>query len=193
MSGAGKKTVDPRLAAGWLTFVIYDKLITHEFERRRLKITAADTEAAKTQLSTQFGSPDIPGDFPEWFQKRILARNARAVALRGALSGVDLSDDSLRKYYEDHKAEYSQNCLSHILVRSRADATAVLARLQAGEDFAAVAKAVSSDTGSGAKGGDLGCNPRGTFVEDSTRRPASCRSGSCRSPSRRSSASTSSS
>jgi hypothetical protein len=43
LSGAGKKTVDPRLAAGWLTAVIYDRLITNEFERRRLKVTPADT------------------------------------------------------------------------------------------------------------------------------------------------------
>src|SRR5262245_53008920 len=33
LSGAGKKTVDPRLAAGWLTAVIYDRLITHEFDK----------------------------------------------------------------------------------------------------------------------------------------------------------------
>jgi hypothetical protein len=166
LSGAGKKTVDPRLAAGWLTAVIYDKLITHEFERRRLKITADDTAAAKTQLSTQFGSAEVADAFPDWFQERLVARNARAVALRGALSGLDFSENSLRKYFEDHKAQFSQNCLSHILVRSRADATAVITRLKGGEDFATVAKAVSADTGSGAKGGDLGCNPRGVFVAE---------------------------
>jgi hypothetical protein len=166
LSGAGKDTVDPRLAAGWLTAVIYDKLITHEFDRRRLKITADDTEAAKTQLSTQFGSPEVADAFPDWFQTRLVARNARAVALRGALSGLDFSEASLRKYFEDRKDQFSQNCLSHILVKSKADADAVRARLRAGEDFAAVAKAVSVDTGSGAKGGDLGCNPKGVFVPE---------------------------
>jgi parvulin-like peptidyl-prolyl isomerase len=166
LSGAGKNTVDPRLAAGWLTAVIYDKLITHEFERRKLKITAADTEVAKTQLSTQFGGPEVADAFPEWFRERLVARNARAVAVRGALSGLDFSEDSLRKYFEDHKAQFSQNCVAHILVRSRAEATAAIARLRAGEDFAAVAKAVSADTGSAAKGGDLGCNPKGVFVAE---------------------------
>ena len=166
LSGAGKHTVDPRLAAGWLTAVIYDKLITHEFDRRRLKVTADDTEAAKTQLSTQFGSPEVANAFPDWFQKRLVARNARAVALRGALSGVDLSEASLRRYFEERRDQFSQNCLSHILVRSEADADAVRARLAAGENFAAVAKAVSADTGSGAKGGDLGCNPKGVFVPE---------------------------
>src|SRR5882757_6465963 len=51
--GSGKKTVDPRLAAGWLTAVIYDKLITHEFDRRHLKVTPGDTEAGKAQLANQ--------------------------------------------------------------------------------------------------------------------------------------------
>jgi len=167
LSGAGKDTVDPRLSAGWLTAVIYDKLVTHEFDRRHLKVTPDDMEAAKTQLSTEFGSdPAIPSAFPKWFQDRVLGRNARAVAVRAALSGVDFSDDSLQKYFDAHKDDFSQNCLSHILVKTKAEADAALARLKGGEDFAAVAKAVSIDTGSGTKGGDLGCNPKGTFVPE---------------------------
>jgi foldase protein PrsA len=166
LSGAGKDTVDPRLAAGWLTAVIYDKLITHEFDRRHLKVTADDTDAAKSQLSTQFGNPDVANAFPKWFQTRLVDRNARAVAVRSALSGLDLSEDSLKKYFEAHKDEFSQNCLSHILVKTKAEADAALARIKGGEDFGAVAKAVSIDTGSGAKGGDLGCNPNGVFVPE---------------------------
>src|SRR2546423_3129991 len=42
LSGAGKKTVDPRLAAGWLTFIIQDRLINHEFELRHLKVNPSD-------------------------------------------------------------------------------------------------------------------------------------------------------
>jgi hypothetical protein len=85
LSGAGKDTVDPRLAAGWLTAVIYDKLITHEFDRRRLSINPDDTSAAKAQLSTQFGKPEVADAFPKWFQQRLLGRNERAVAVRAAV------------------------------------------------------------------------------------------------------------
>jgi hypothetical protein len=166
LSGAGKKTVDPRLAAGWLTAVIYDKLITHEFERRKLTVSPADTEAARTQMATQFGDPNVANAFPKWFQDRLVARNARAVAVRGALSGVDISEASLRKYYDEHKGEFSLNCVAHILVKTKPEADAALARLKAGEDFATVAKQASIDTGSGAKGGDLGCNPKGAFVPE---------------------------
>ncbi|HYH48847.1 MAG TPA: peptidylprolyl isomerase [Acidimicrobiia bacterium] len=166
LSGAGKKTVDPRLAAGWLTSVIYDKLITVEFEDRKLKLTPADTEAARAQLTTQFGDEAVASSFPKWFQDRLVARNARAVAVRTALSGVSVSDESLRKYFEEHKADFGNNCVSHILVKTKPEADAVLTRLRNGEDFAAVARQVSIDTGSGAKGGDLGCNPKGVFVPE---------------------------
>jgi hypothetical protein len=166
LSGAGKDTVDPRLAAGWLTAVIYDKLITHEFDRRHLTVTPDDTAAGESQLSTQFGSPQVADAFPKWFKDRVVGRNARAVAVRSALSGIDMSDAGLRKYYDSHQADFSLNCLSHILVKTQPEAQAALARLKGGEDFAAVAKAVSIDTGSGAKGGDLGCNPKGVFVPE---------------------------
>jgi parvulin-like peptidyl-prolyl isomerase len=108
----------------------------------------------------------VASAFPQWFQDRLVARNARAVSLRGALSGLDFSDASLQKYFDEHKADFSQNCVSHILVRTKPEADAAMARLKGGEDFAAVAKAVSIDTGSGAKGGDLGCNPKGVFVAE---------------------------
>ncbi len=166
LSGAGKKTVDPRLAAGWLTFVIQDKLVAQEVERRRLTVSPADVEAGKAQIESQFGSADVAEAFPEWFRKRLVDRNARAATLRAALSGLDLSEEALRKYFDEHKAEFSQNCLSHILVRTKAEADAAVARVKGGEDFAAVAREVSIDTGSGSKGGDLGCNPRGVFVPE---------------------------
>jgi parvulin-like peptidyl-prolyl isomerase len=57
-------------------------------------------------------------------------------------------------------------CSSHILVATSAEAEDVLARLEAGEDFALLATELSTDTGSGAQGGDLGCSPPDAFVEE---------------------------
>ena len=49
-------------------------------------------------------------------------------------------------------------CSSHILVATEQEANDVLTRIEAGEDFAALASELSTDTGSGAQGGDLGCS-----------------------------------
>ena len=60
--------------------------------------------------------------------------------------------------------EFTQVCASHILVETEDEAQAVIARLDAGEDFAAVAAEISIDTGSGADGGSLGCGAAATYV-----------------------------
>lgn len=52
----------------------------------------------------------------------------------------------------------------HILVETEEEAQEVIQRLEAGEDFAQMAQEVSTDTGSGLQGGDLGFVPQGRFV-----------------------------
>lgn len=54
----------------------------------------------------------------------------------------------------------------HILVATEAEAKAARDRIVNGEDFAAVAKAVSTDTSSKDKGGDLGWFPRDQMVKE---------------------------
>jgi hypothetical protein len=170
LSGTGKKTVDSRLAAGWLTAVIYDSLITEEFDRRKLKIDKDDKDAAAAQLGTQFGDPRVADAFPSWFRERLISRNARAVAVRTALTGLSLSEESLRKYYDEHQSDFQEACLSHILVKTEQEAAAVVSEIRAAPNvkakFAEVAKAKSTDSGSAPKGGDLDCNTKGTFVPE---------------------------
>jgi parvulin-like peptidyl-prolyl isomerase len=88
---------------------------------------------------------------------------------------VKLGDADVLRYYEEHKAEFEQVQARHILVRMQgspvpvrpgqkeltdaealAKAQDLRKKLEAGADFAALAVENSDDTGSGAKGGDLG-------------------------------------
>jgi parvulin-like peptidyl-prolyl isomerase len=54
----------------------------------------------------------------------------------------------------------------HILVATEEEAQDVLAALNAGETFSDLARAVSTDTGSGANGGELGWSPATQFVKE---------------------------
>ena len=56
-------------------------------------------------------------------------------------------------------------CSSHLLVETEAEAVAAISRLDAGEDFAALAAEVSIGP-SGPRGGDLGCVVPATFVSE---------------------------
>ncbi len=88
----------------------------------------------------------------------------------GLDTSIQVSENDLRRIYESilyrqkvyevktvdapHTSE--QVWARHILVADEATAKQVLARLQAGEDFTALAKELSTDTGSASVGGDLG-------------------------------------
>ena len=70
----------------------------------------------------------------------------------------ELSDDSIREAYEDYRAEsqtHMQVKARHILLESREDAMDVIAALDAGADFAKLARKRSLGS-SASRGGDLG-------------------------------------
>lgn len=87
---------------------------------------------------------------------------------RKVIEASRVTDEEARKMYEDNKAVFSTDTVvaSHILVKSQAEAEAILQEVKGGKDFAEVAKAKSQDTGSAEKGGDLGTLRRGQTVPE---------------------------
>lgn len=75
------------------------------------------------------------------------------------------SEEELRAQYDADPTAFQTSDVRHILVETEEEAQDVLARLEAGEDFGALAEELSTDPGSGANGGSLGVAPRGTYVE----------------------------
>lgn len=76
-----------------------------------------------------------------------------------------VTDEQIQEYFEANKDTLVQVQASHILVETKEEADAVIARLNNGEDFAEIAKEVSKD-GSAAAGGDLGYFAKGRMVEN---------------------------
>ncbi|MEJ2358360.1 MAG: peptidyl-prolyl cis-trans isomerase [Deinococcales bacterium] len=82
-------------------------------------------------------------------------------------AAVKLTDNQLKSYYQAHKSDYTtpeQVCASHILLKTEADAKAVMKDLANGADFAKEAKAKSTGP-SASKGGDLGCFGKNQMVK----------------------------
>jgi len=76
---------------------------------------------------------------------------------------VDPTQEEIDAVLTEAEALY---CASHILVATEAEANDVLDRIEAGEAFADIAAEVSTDTGSGAQGGDLGCTASEQYVTE---------------------------
>ena len=68
-----------------------------------------------------------------------------------------VTDEEIKKTFDDEVANMPKEYKArHILVEKKETADEILKQLQAGGDFAKIAKAQSKDPGSAAKGGDLG-------------------------------------
>lgn len=82
---------------------------------------------------------------------------------------AELTDQEVEDYYEQHKEDFAnitQMRASHILVKTEAEAQAVLERIKKGESFAKVAREKSIDPGSARNGGDLGYFSSGQMVPE---------------------------
>ena len=129
--------------------------------------------------------------------KREIRRSltAEKVVNKEITSKINITDQDIADYYNAHRAEFNliepRYHLAHILVttspdpqgrdpnkaRNEPDARkkidSVLARLQAGEDFATLASTYSEDTATAANGGDIGIVPESALKQaDVTTRDA---------------------
>jgi parvulin-like peptidyl-prolyl isomerase len=145
------------------------------FAERIAELMVLSQEAEKRKLDQQ---PRLSEQIR--FQRQNLLAQAMFEELQ---KNVKIDDAAVEKYYNEHKSEFEVLKASHILIRVKgapmqaipgkpeltdeealAKAQSIRKRLEAGEDFATVAKAESDDTGSLAQGGDLGEFRKGMMV-----------------------------
>jgi peptidyl-prolyl cis-trans isomerase C len=88
-------------------------------------------------------------------QRRSMLAN---VAIMEMLKAQPTTEQELHKVYKERilDKKLTEYKARHILVKTEGEAKDIIAQLDKGGDFSALAKAKSIDTGSGAKGGELG-------------------------------------
>ncbi|RPI27421.1 MAG: hypothetical protein EHM61_08495 [Acidobacteria bacterium] len=151
--------------------------VRQEFESRnveaKVKYIAVDKEAVKPATVDEQELRKYYASHKDTFRTGEL-RRINYVFVRADPLSVKVSDDAVRARLNAINPE-EQVRAAHILVKApqgqddteaRKKAEAVLARIQGGEDFATVAKAVSEDPGSAQQGGDLGFFKRGQMVPE---------------------------
>lgn len=183
----GAPTIDPTLNATQLALVTATPKPGEETATPAATIDPAITPTTTpTSTATPTAGPtptELPTTTPLPTSTPITADGYKTL-LKNELDNLykqaHLSESDFRGYYEsvlyrkkledvveaDLKPVQEQVWARHILVATEDEAKAILVRLKNGEDFGAIAKEKSTDTGSGAKGGDLGWFGAGAMVKE---------------------------
>jgi foldase protein PrsA len=135
-----------------LEIEVTDKQVDARLEQIQKQYFGGDKEKYEKQLKDQgLTEAQVKRDLrSQIISEKIFAK---------VTSDVKVTDAQIEKHYEEKKAtQYSQpesRDVRHILVKTKAKADDIVAQLEDGGDFAALAKKFSEDTGSKATGGKL--------------------------------------
>ncbi len=97
------------------------------------------------------------------YVRQLLIQDEVTAALEAATEAPD--DEEVARELAENPLQWTVVCAGHVLVEGEDEANAALERLVGGESLADVAADVSTDPGSAANGGDLGCTTPSTYVE----------------------------
>jgi len=150
----------------------------YALENEKIDVAFVKIPAERFEAEVEVGDADVAAYYEEHRERfRVPEKVAFAYVAYDPAALKDrlpVSDDAIEAYYETHRVEFEtreQVRLRHILVAvpaddgdaARAEAATVLAELQAGADFAALAAKHSDDPLTADAGGDLGLVARGTL------------------------------
>ncbi|WP_276863409.1 peptidylprolyl isomerase [Anaerococcus tetradius] len=156
-----------------VTMMVQDKLIANDIKKNNIKIDDKDVDNALMQSVQNFGGQeqfdktldDYNMDikkFKETLKKDLMYKKHR----EWFDENNKVSDDEIKKYFEENKDQFIKVDASHILVDDEQTAKDIKAKLDNGEDFAKLAKEYSKDTASAKNGGELGSFGKGQMVKE---------------------------
>ena len=149
--------VDSRAAAQWSSWWVRFTALESWAADEGIEVTADERSSAEALIAESF--PGIP-----------VADNAaltKLVEWQALLNVLGRDEELLTAALEANpQLALPVLCSRHILLETEEEAEEVLELLDEGEDFAELAAERSTDPSAATNGGDLGCQPEGTFVPE---------------------------
>ncbi len=167
----------PHLVAQVLTNKIRRVATAQMAEERGVKATKDEQRRGLITAQGAVGSPDTLQAFPRWYRNELIFYETGVIAMSRSLA--DLTPE---QYYRRAKDGFVRACGRHIATQTREQAMAARRRIESGASFESVAQSVSLDERTSAKGGDLGCNPRGDLEGELDELAFSLRTGEVSQP-----------
>jgi foldase protein PrsA len=168
--GATEETFGSEFVAQTLTRRIYFELVHQEVVKRKLRVTDDAVKEARESMTGGEGA-ELYKDFPKAFLDEIAYSTAEVNVLQESLQS-NVGDEDVQKFYAENPQYFVQYCARRIITggfpgdappppdqeaAAKAAADDIKRRLDAGGDFAAIARAESKDTRTAPNGGDMGC------------------------------------
>ena len=150
-------------------------VLLDEAQARGIEVTDEDLDAQLEQIRAGFESQEEfetllrEAGFTGEAHLRDVIRETETVqrTVEAIQADIEVTDEEVERWYAENQEQLQQGeevCARHILVETEEEAQALLQELEGGVDFSELAQEHSTDPGSGARGGDLGCFGRGMMV-----------------------------
>ncbi len=153
--------------------IITEKIMAAEAKNQKISISESEINTEVDKLKESYGGDDV-------FEQVLQTNNTTLEQVKKDLKDyliiqklmeplIEITDEEMQTYFDENKesfAEAEQVKASHILVEDEATAMEIKAKLDAGEDFAELAKEFSTDEGSKENGGELEFFSKGTMVAE---------------------------
>ncbi|MCI5972163.1 MAG: peptidylprolyl isomerase [Anaerococcus sp.] len=156
-----------------VTMMVQDKLIANDIKKNDIKIDDKEVDDALMQSVQNFGGQEqfdktlddynmSLDKFKETLKKDLMYKKHR----EWFDTNNEVTDDEIKKYFEDNKDEFVKVDASHILVQDEETAKEIKEKINNGEDFAKLAEEYSTDTASAKNGGSVGAFSKGQMVKE---------------------------